>query len=176
MPLILGTAEFNPKGYAGTKCPSKKEITKILHLAWEGGIRTLDCAEAYNCYDPLNPLYTKFHRIWKNRERVTYRRNYYHYKQTEKRLEGITHASVYTLDQLMGLQSAIVPVNLNNTTFTWQMFKTPLYFRSVFDRGLLLKQGYSVRGCLKFVKKFPNDGVIVGVKSAKELEEILKVW
>ncbi len=99
---------------------------------------------------------------------------WYHYKQDEPRLSGLQQASVYNLGQLTGLKDVIVPLNINNVLFAHPLFKRTVYFRSVFDRGRLLKQGYTIKDCLSFVKRHKNDGVIVGVNTEKELQEVLK--
>lgn len=176
MKLILGTAEFHPEGYAGKACPSIKEIIRILNLAWEGGIRTLDTAEAYNNKEVLDKYAGGFGRINKSRYEGISNCDlqYYHYKETEEPRQGITYASVYTKEQLAGLEHVIIPFSINNTLFAGPIYKRPPILRSVFDRGRLLEQGYTVKDCLSFVKRYHTEGVIVGVNSVKELEEILK--
>lgn len=173
MELILGTAEFNPEGYAGKPRPSTKEILRIFNLAWEGGIRTLDCAVDYYCEDALEyALY--FDKMIKSRKLG--RGQWYHYKQTEERIDSVEQASVYTIEQFRGLKKAVVPFNIDNLEFVGLLGTNIVYARSVFDRGRLLEKGYTVKDCLSFVKRHPLAGVIVGVNSVKELEEILKAW
>ena len=182
MNLILGTAEFDPRGYAGKKPLEFKEKVRILNLAWEGGIRLLDTSYAYGYDDELNKYAGGFHKLLKTRD---VRTGFYHYRQDELPVAGVTNASVYTKEQLVGKHEFIVPLSINNTLFgefvlqrshmwngTSQYMGT--YVRSVFDRGRLLKQGYTVKDCLSFVNRHSPTGIIVGVNSVKELEQILK--
>ncbi len=175
MRLILGTAEFGPQPYGeGVKAPPTKiEIVRILNLAWEAGIRTLDTSDQYGT-EPIDSLFVGFDRLFKSRQEKS---AYYHYKQLEEPIKGIKKASVYTPAQVQGLEEAIVPFNINNTTFLGQALPPRTCIRSVFDRGRLLKAGYSVKDCLSFVKRAnAPGGVIVGVNSVKELTQILKAW
>lgn len=171
--LILGTAEFNPAGYAGKPCPSNQEIVRILNRAWEGGVRTLDCADTYGT-ENIEDFFGGFDRINKTRT-CTLPCYWYHYKPDEP-LQAVQKASVYEIEQLAGLDEAIVPMSINNTDFINSCTSCIPYVRSVFDRGRLLDQGYSVRDCLSFVARQKIKGVIVGVNSVKELEEILTAW
>jgi hypothetical protein len=173
--LILGTAEFNKDGYAGKPCPSEKEIVRILNLAWEGGIRTLDCADSYNT-EWVEKYFGGFDRIYKSRNSAS-SAAWYHYRPGEAVKVGIARASVYDIEQLAGLRETIVPFNINNVAFGNVLFlnSAPI-IRSIFDRGRLLEQGYTVRDCLSFVARHHNSGAIVGVNSAKELQEILTAW
>ncbi len=163
--LILGTAEFGHPAYFPH--PSKKEIIKILNLAWRSGITTLDTADTYDT-EALEPIFAGFKQLFKSRRE---KGSFYHYYLEEPRIKGVTRASVYTLEQCKGLKEVIVPFNINNTTFI-DVKCTRLYIRSVFDRGRLLNK-YTVKECLDFVKKKPNEGVIVGVRSIRELKEII---
>lgn len=180
MNLILGTVEFGEVYGEGVReKPSEQEIVRILNLAWEAGIRTLDTAEAYNCYDVVQKYAKSFDKIHKSRNvsKVLNQGYWYHYKQNEARIPDIKQASVYTLDQLRGLERACIPFSINNTTFAEVKCPESLVLRSVFDRGRLLKEGYTVKDCLDFVKRHfleLRPSVIVGVNSVKELEEILK--
>jgi hypothetical protein len=170
--LVLGTAEFGHPDYA--PFPEKKEIVKILNLAWNNGIRLLDTADTYNL-EELEGLFGGFKKLNKSR---TDKEAFYHYKPLESRIEGVKKASVYDLAQLEGLKEAILPLNINNTTFasiSWGM-GTKRYARSVFDKGRLLSEGYSIQNCLDFVKRHPVDGVIVGVRSVDELLQVLNAW
>ncbi len=173
--LILGTAEFGPKPYGeGVQVPpSMSEIIRILNLAYEGGIRVLDCAEGYET-ETLEPYFGGFGRINKNRnQRQTNR--YYHYQPGENPIDTI-FASVYDFEQLASY--SIVPFNINNPLFATRVLNDPnrTIVRSVFDRGRLLKQGFTIKDCLSFVYRHKPQDVIVGVNSVKELEEILLAW
>lgn len=188
--LILGTAEFSPQGYAKASCPSIEEIRKILSLAKEGGINIIDTAEAYSCQEVIRKeakgfcIYTKT-RDWKvslDWGKNELRGILYHYQPYEKPiLLPFVHrwvnlgVSVYDEVQLPEEQRILqIPFNIDNTQFKgcFDKYRT-VFVRSVFNRGKLLKK-YSIKQCLDFVKRHRADGIIVGVKTAKELEEILK--
>lgn len=190
-PLVLGTAEFNPAGYNNDKCPSKKEIVRILNLAWEAGIHTLDCADSYGCNELLGECNQGFTSILKTRDLdkcyqsyfESYPEWYYHYGLDEPVRSSLQYASVYGKWQItQELQKVIIPFNINNTAFRYVEHSCTLrsiYLRSIFDRGRLFKQGYTVKDCLTFAKRFYHpqlSGIIIGVKSVKELEAILKEY
>lgn len=172
IPLILGTSEFGHPDYAPH--PPKQEIVKILNLAWNNGIRWLDTADTYNL-DPLKGLFGGFRQLFKSR---VAKDCFYHYKPNEARLEGLEKASVYDLEQIEGLKEVIFPLNINNTTFSSIKFSMAkkYYARSVFGKGSLLEEGYSVKDCLDFVKRHPVNGIVVGVRSLRELDQILEVY
>lgn len=176
MNLILGTAEFNPEGYAGKPCPSTKEIVRILNLAWEAGICRLDTAQDYNNSELLASLAQPFSQIYKCRDKSLHSA-FYHYKQDETAFR-CCNASIYTFDQAHAVvDNLIVPFNISRTEFNPLNFQNKVvYARSVFERGRLLKMGYTVKDCLSFVKRHGFDGIIVGVCKEKELKEILKAW
>jgi aryl-alcohol dehydrogenase-like predicted oxidoreductase len=95
-------------------------------------------------------------------------------------------ASIYLESQLMDAIKFIpkisviqAPLNLRETWIVSYMpmlkrLGIKLHVRSVFKRGQLLSGGYTVKECLDFVKKHNVDGIIIGVNSAKELQEILE--
>lgn len=189
--FILGTAEFAPEGYGGKRGLPLAEIRSILACAKEGGITLLDTAESYGCQDVIRReakgfcVYTKT-RNWK----VTLdwgdnelRGILYHYEPKEQEVPlPFIHrwvnlgVSVYEQHQLPENKLRIlqIPFNLENQAFK-ECFTSyrNLFVRSVFGRGELLKT-HSVKECLDFVKAYRPDGIIVGVNSARELEEILK--
>lgn len=190
VPLVLGTAEFNPEGYNGVKV-EEEEAVRIFSLAREAGIHLLDTAESYNCHDLIKycakgfSVYTKTRNwrvnlAWGDNE---LRGILYHYGFLEERRElPFIHrwvnlgASVYLPAQLPDERMRIiqVPFNIDDCRFinVFETYRT-VFVRSVFNRGKLLEK-YSVKECLDFVQKYRPDGVIVGVKNVKELEEILK--
>jgi len=179
-PLILGTAEFGtePYGEGATEVLSDFEIHRILSLAWEAGIRILDTAEAYHT-EGVDYLFSGFHRFEKGKSlgRATFEIDYFYHYGVEEPNKGVKFASIYRPEQLEGLKRVIVPMNLNNTTFIHGCsLANEVYARSVFDRGRLFKDGWTVKDCLDFVKRQRVNGIIVGVNSVKELEEILRVY
>ncbi len=191
--LILGTAEFNPTGYAGESAPSLKEIKAILSLAREGGINMIDTAPSYNCEDLIAMeakgfcIYTKT-RDW--RVKLDWGDNelrgiLYHYGLGEQIVNmPFIHrwvnigSSVYCKDQLPLNHKQIlqIPFNIIQQQFKgcFNNYRT-VFVRSVFARGDALKN-HSVKECLDYVKQYRPDGVIIGVQSAKELNQILKAW
>lgn len=191
MKLILGTAEFHPLGYMGMPIVPIQEIRKIISCAKEGGINMIDTAEAYSCHDVIRKeakgfcIYTKT-RDWKvnlDWGENELRGILYHYSQEEEPVElPFIHrwvnlgVSVYTPYQLPENKARIlqIPFNIENTTFIncFEDYRT-IYVRSVFGRGKLIEK-YGIQDCLKFVEGFRPDGIIVGVQTTKELEEILK--
>lgn len=194
MNLILGTAEFNPEGYAGQPPIERSEIRKILACAKEGGINILDTAESYNCHSILKEdakgfcIYTKtrdwrVHLDWGENE---LRGILYHYKPGEPLIElPYVHrwvnlgVSVYDRAQLPENKLRIieVPFNIQNNDFgdVFDTYRT-VFVRSIFGRGELLQNGYNVYDCINYVRSYRPDGMIVGVKNTKELEMILKAY
>lgn len=170
--LVLGTAEFGKAyGEGTTEKPSEDEIDKLLSLAWDNGIHCLDVADSYG-YEADED----FQVLFKSRE-LNNPVHFYHYHPGEPN-RGVKKASVYEVDQLTGLEAAIIPANLNNMEFLSVQSAWPplVYIRSPFDRGRLLKQGHSVRDCLAFVHSIICEGVIIGVNKVSELEEIINIW
>lgn len=195
--LILGTAEFGPTPYGhGIKEPvSLNDIRMIMNCAKRGGIEILEGAEAYKCDEVLQDL--NFDLIYKvdhpySLDRVLDRTGrtslmglLIHQHDIERKSQSVfpdrrvlyTGSSVYSHKQLLGTEQMIeVPLNMNSREFETSTAPCKLV-RSVFGRGQLLQEGRTVKECLDYVKSIKNvHGVIVGVNSVKELEEILKAW
>lgn len=192
-PLILGTAEFNPEGYNKQPRVNILEIKRILSCAKEAGINIIDTAESYNCQEIIKKfakgfcIYTKT-RDWKvtlNWGDNELRGILYHYVPNEPQVKlPYIHkwvnlgVSIYNFEQLPENKLRIlqVPFNINNTQFQYcfNQFRT-VFIRSIFGNGRLLKK-YFIKDCIRFIKQQPIEGVIVGVRSVKELEEILKAY
>ncbi len=189
--LVLGTAEFNPAGYNGEAPPSLAEIKRIFALAREAGINLLDTASSYNCYEVIKNEARGFSIYTKTRDWIIpldwgdneLRGILYHYQpgEDEKELPFVHRwvnlgVSVYDPLQLPTNKLRIlqVPLNLGNPQFAnvFTDYRT-VFVRSVFARGQLLKE-HSIKECLEYVAQFRPDGIIIGVKTVKELEEILK--
>jgi hypothetical protein len=192
--LILGTASFGPVPYGAgvTKRIDLMEIEYILKAAKYGGIDMLEGSELYGCDEVLSD---KFELIYKvkhpysiSKAMVNLKRNrlmglLYHHHQASKS-QDMKHypnvdyvgASVYDFKQLTGQEEMIeVPLNIEDTRFANITAPCKLV-RSVFGRGELLKK-YTVKECLAFVKNNPTvQGVIVGVNSLKEMNEVLEAW
>ena len=193
MRLILGTAELNPDGYAGFSQPSMKEIVKIFACAKEAGINIIDTAESYNCQHIIKELAKGFCIYTKTRDwKVTLdwgdnelRGILYHYRpgEVETKLPFVHRwvnlgVSVYDYEQLPEDVNRIiqVPFNWNNRSFEscFNRYRT-VFVRSIFDRGELLKK-FSVKEVLWWVKQRRPDGIIVGVKTSRELGEIARAY
>lgn len=174
--LILGTAEFNPKGYGGKPPIEKREILRILACAHNNGIKLLDTADTYGT-EALEPYFVGFGKLFKSRTAMS---AFYHYQPLESPIEGLKMASVYEIEQMDGLNSVIAPLNIDDTRFLeYHLTIAPrptFYARSVFGRGRLLDMGYTVKDCIDFVKRQSIEGIIVGVNTVAELEEILKAY
>lgn len=193
MKLILGTASFGPKAYGLCTEPiSLNTIRAIMECAKHGGITTLEGAEAYGCNNVLNEyfdlIYKVTHpysldRVLNNLGRQRLLGLMYHHGYTTKSQSYKQHpnldyfgASVYNRGQITGQETMVeVPLNLENREF--EKVEAPCKLvRSVFGRGELLKK-YSVKECLDYVRSIPNiHGVVIGVNTVGELEEILKEW
>jgi hypothetical protein len=192
--LILGTASFGPVPYGAgvTKRIDLMEIEYILKAAKYGGIDILEGSELYGCDEVLSD---KFELIYKVKHPYTInkvlrdvKRNrlmglLYHHSQNSraqdvKRYPNVDYsgASIYDSKQLTSQEEMIeVPLNIEDIRFANTIVPCKLV-RSVFGRGELLKK-YSVQECLDFVKNNPTiHGVIVGVNSLKEMNEILEAW
>lgn len=194
MKLILGTAEFGPKAYGTATEPIPlAEVEKIFRIAYKGGIETLEGAESYKCDTLLqntafNVIYKVTHPynldgILKRLQRTRLTGLLYHHgfiTPSQMPLQDVRidyrGSSVYSHKQILGSEDIIeVPLNIENTEFE-KVGATVKLVRSVFGRGELLKK-YSVKDCLDFIKKNSTvHGVVVGVNSGRELEEILKYW
>lgn len=190
--LILGTANWNPQGEKGYPIVPISEIQKILDCAKEAGILMIDTAESYNTHDIIKKyakgfcIYTKtrdwrVHLDWGENE---LRGILYHYTMDEDRIElPFIHrwinlgSSVYELHQLPTEVTRIVEVPMSIYV---QQFKEifgefrTIFVRGIFARGKLLKEGYTVKNCLDYVKQFRPDGIIVGPETVKEFEEIVR--
>lgn len=172
--LIIGTSEFGIDGYADLPRIPDMEIIRILNKAWENGVRMLDCADTYGT-DHIQGLFSGFECLNKTRRLPLLSKLYFHYKPGEAPI-FVELASVYDPEQIPGLKKAVVPMSLNDTRFCNVKHLEKIYARSVFDRGRLLESGYTIKDCLSFVMRQDVDGIIVGVRSVTELEQVLKSW
>lgn len=179
MKLILGTAEFGKAYGEGIKeKPSFSEVRAILKYAITHGIDTLDTADSYGC-EYLADYFLPFKVITKTRDVAKLGENIlYHYLPYESSLPLLWGASIYNMEQFdINLRMVQVPYNLEYREFMGTFHKGPLvYVRSIFKRGELLKKGYTVSECLRFVMKQPVDGIIVGINKLDELKEIIEEW
>ena len=194
MKLILGTAEFGPTPYGTAKEPiALAEIDGILKMAHHAGIEILEGAESYKCDAVLqNPKFDIIYKVQSpfSLDRILGRINkshlmgllYHHTYETKGQMPYndirviYRGSSVYKHQQILGSEEMIeVPLNLENREFE-HTFAPVKIVRSVFGRGELLKK-YTIKECLDFVKSNPTvHGVVIGVNSKQELEEILKNW
>ncbi len=196
--LILGTAQFGQDyGIKHDEQPSEQEIEKIAQVAWTGGIRTIHTSWQYNLPKICDAIFDQFEKIEKDRN---YPETFNWHDGDNIRTVGI---SAYNPDEIKTIVFDIcVPVNVLDKR--WLGLKHPNYkliARSVFLQGLLLMwilpqwvsqeaskkiEGFhAIHGKMKlrpyeaalgYVLGLEEvDHVIVGVNSAKQLEELLEV-
>ena len=196
MKLILGTANFGGQ-YGYGESPSLAEIERILTVAADAGIEYIDTAPAYNCDYAYNgfrvitktPFYylgVRYHAVLEH--------------DPDGRLIAAKEAktlgwvdkfgiSIYTVEQMQkalhGNPDIIqLPMNIADNRFIPYLPELhkrgiEVHARSVFLQGALLTgrglPKYTAAQCLAFVLAQDVDGVIVGVNTAEQLQELVKV-
>ena len=197
MKLILGTAQFGSNyGIKQDGQPSPHEIDRILKTARRAGIDKVDTAPAYgNMVD-----FDGFKIITKTP--YSGMKDYYAllHHNPYGRIEDIIFAkklgfvekvgiSVYTPEQLERVIDQIdivqIPLNLADNRFIPYLPELhrrgiEIHARSAFLQGALLIGAYglpqcTVADCLGFVLAQDVDGVVVGVNTAEQLQELVKV-
>ena len=192
--LILGTAQFGSEyGIKQDGKPSEAEIERIAHIAKGAGIRTIFTAPAYKCDDIVAKYFSDFEVIEKigNTQEFKYGERF-----------GL---SVYDIHELMPMAShhsiLNIPLNVFDNRFLFltefkKRYGLEVHARSVFLQGLLLMEnppiareqvdefhracGVSrvtpVQAALGYVLGIHGiDGVVIGVNSAEQLSELVKV-
>jgi aryl-alcohol dehydrogenase-like predicted oxidoreductase len=194
MKLILGTANFGGQ-YGHGASPSLAEIERILNVAADAGIEYIDTAPAYNC----DYAYNGFKVITKTPFDFG---DYYALLEhdpdgdmgaaTAAKTLGFVEkcgASIYTPERMMkvlhGKPDIIqLPMNIADNRFIPYLTElhkrgVEVHARSVFLRGALLTgrklPKFTAAQCLAFVLAQDVDGVIVGVNTAEQLQELVKV-
>ena len=196
MKLILGTAQFGSNyGIKRDGQPSPPEIDRILKTARRAGINKVDTAPAYsNTVD-----FDGFKIITKtpyNLQDCYALLQHDPYGDIEEiagfKILGFTEKigiSVYTPEQLERVIDQIdivqIPLNLADNRFIPYLPELrrrgiEIHARSAFLQGALLIGAYglpqcTVSDCLGFVLSRDVDGVVVGVNTADQLQELIKV-
>ena len=196
MKLILGTANFGG-AYGYGESPSLAEIERILNVAADAGIEYIDTAPAYNC----DYAYNGFKVITKTP--FDYGDRYYHallehnpdgelcdaMEAKEYGWVDKVGISIYTVEQM---QKALhgdpdiiqLPMNIADNRFIPYLPElhkrgVEVHARSVFLQGALLEgrgvPKFTAEQCLAFTLAQDVDGVIVGVNTAEQLQELVKV-
>ena len=201
MKLILGTANFGG-AYGYGESPSLAEIERILNVAADAGIEYIDTAPAYNCGYAYNgfKVIQKTPVPWYN---IDYLMNNYAVLEhdpdgtmaqpQEAKNYGLilrAGASVYTVEQMQRFLQykpdiLQVPMNIADNRFIPHLPELhkrgiEVHARSVFLQGALLEgrfnlPEYTAEQCLAFTLAQDVDGVVVGVNTAEQLQELVKV-
>lgn len=196
--LILGTAQFGSNyGIKHDGQPSEKEIEKIARVAWDGGIRFIHTSWLYRLSKTCETIFSEFGWIIKHESRSGYfnfinRLGYSAYNISEIP----SHPDL----EIIQLPVNVLTPNLENIR-KLKATNFEIHARSVFLQGLLLmeelpkwisveaesmirafhltcnKEGLQYyEAALGWVLGLEEiDKVIVGVNSAKQLEELLSV-
>ena len=194
MKLILGTANFGGQ-YGYGESPSLAEIERILNVAADVGIEYIYTAPAYsNTVDfgqfkqiQKTPYWGEAYALLQHDPDGSLgppaRAKYLGYVQKY----GI---SVYTPEQMKKaarypIDIIQVPCNIADNRFIPYLPElkkrgVEVHARSVFLQGALLEgrfgfRKFTVQECLGFVLAQDFDGVVVGVNSAEQLQELLEV-
>ena len=194
MKLILGTANFGGQ-YGYGESPSLAEIERILTVAADAGIEYIDTAPAYNCDYAYNgfkviqktPFWGEAYALLQHDPDgdmgVPMRAKYLNLVKKF----GI---SIYTVEQMQeALHSTPdiiqLPMTIADNRFIPYLPELhkrgiEVHARSVFLQGALLEgkfnlPKYTAEQCLAFVLSQDVDGVVVGVNTAEQLQELVKV-
>lgn len=190
--LILGTAQFGSNyGIKKDGQPSIPETEKIARIAWDAGIRVIHTSWQYP-FDGIEYFY-KFNKIEKDAGDP----DYYWWD----RGMGISIYGPESEEYLDGFDSIQFPLNILDTRCLRLKKKVPFIARSVFLQGLLLMdelprwisdsasesiglfQAMARLSDLEYYEAALGwvlgldeiDHVIVGVNSAEQLEQLVKV-
>ena len=186
--LSIGTANFG-KEYNGI-CVSAKDADKILNFAWDIGIRSLDCATAYNWY--FGDTNKDFEVTLKMREDdgwcgplpdilMAHRSEEWEWLIGKGKFTyGV---SVYEPNEVGFIESYSnnltvlqCPYSIYDRRFEpyfafWHRAGVQIQVRSVFLRGKILDK-VRVKDCMIFPLLNPNvDKMIIGVDSLDQLKQ-----
>ena len=194
MKLILGTANFGGQ-YGHGASPSLAEIERILNVAADAGIEYIDTAPAYNC----DYAYNGFKVITKTPFDYIDRYALLDHDpdgnmfvvRAAKRVGFVKKIgiSIYTPEQMRAalyypLDIIQLPMNIADNRFIPYLPELhkrgiDVHARSVFLQGALLTgrkvPKFTAEQCLAFVLAQDVDGVVVGVNTAEQLQELVKV-
>lgn len=188
MRVILGTANFGEEyGWSQTKA---REVHKIMDKALDLGIDTIETAYDYHCLDTLCERKKDFNFIFKADTEGQFREaedslgfvaRMKHHPPFYKGWEGIS-----MLDPSEPFDADVklveIPYNIVDQRFgEYVISESEIIARSVFIQGLAFKMPdfhgipfYHL--CWNFVRNNPNiDGVVVGVDTAAQLEDIFRI-
>ena len=198
MKLILGTANFyHEYGINGVQL-RHSEIDRILDTAREAGIEYIDTAPAYlnrwNDWDMLHvPDFTGFKMIqktpWQGRAWALLQHNPDGIPPARNELVENVGISIYTVEQMQAalhypIDIIQLPMNIADNRFIPYLPElhkrgVEVHARSVFLQGALLTgrkvPKFTAEQCLAFVLAQDVDGVVVGVNTAEQLQELVNV-
>ncbi len=198
--LILGTASFGHSyGIKDDPIPSEQELEKISRVAWDGGIRAIHTSWQYGCDKIVEAIFNEFEVIRKEKEDPRYFTwgNKLGYSIYATKEEEIFSGEV----EMLMIPINILDSRFLSMTKRCREFGWTIIARSVFLQGLLLmdelplwikgevetmtntfqmvckNEGWEYyEAALGYVLSFDEvDWVIVGVNSAKQLEQLLTV-
>lgn len=185
MKIFVGTANWGQEyGISHVKVP-REEIDRILTVADAHGCG-IETAYDYNCMDALRGLGDQFTVIFKGDDEA----HFHEAKETIGRIikmkhhppyDKWDHRSVYNLED-HSWDMCEFPYNIVDQRFGKRIEEYGYNIaRSVFIQGLAFQMPdfhgipfYHL--CWNFVRNNPNiDGIVVGVDSAAQLEDILNI-
>ena len=196
MKLILGTAQFGSNyGIKQDGQPSLPEIDRILKTARRAGITKVDTAPAYSNtvdFDQFKVITKTPYNLQDCYALLQHDPNGDIEEIAGFKILGFTKKigiSVYTPEQLERVIDQIdivqIPLNLADNRFMPYLPELrrrgiEIHARSAFLQGALLIGAYGlpqckVADCLGFVLAQDVDGVVVGVNTAEQLQELIKV-
>ena len=194
--LILGTASFGSDyGIKHDGQPSERELEHIARTAWDGGIRVIHTSWQYNLPKICEAIFSEFEWMIKD--------THPEYFEWNGRM-GLSVYSLEEIQEFDGNVDMLqIPVNILDGRFKYHKFHPTwtVIARSVFLQGLLLMDKWPewIRGDSRFtLRRFKEacivhnlqpyeaalgyvlglyeiDLVIVGVNSAKQLEQLIAV-
>lgn len=189
MKLALGTAAFGQDyGINNDGQPSPLHIERILQLARQAGIDTVDTAPAYHCQVDFDGF--------KVVQKTPYQGKCYALLQHDPDAAPVFHdgikcgISVYTPAQLkralmFPVEIVQFPLNIADGRFLrflpeLRQRGIEIHVRSVFLQGALLSGAFglpqlTVQECLGYVLAQDVDRVVVGVNSVAQLRGLLEV-
>ena len=185
--LSIGTANFG-KEYNGVHV-QPKEVEKILAFAWDLGIRSLDCAVAYewDWNDVAEDFRVTFkvtvenRGIREGRAHWLMAHDYRAWNAAKLRIDGLSMYETKENAFFYAQRPKVVqcPYSIYDrrfeTYFTkWNEWDTEVQVRSIFLRGKILKDEREIdpMHCMVFPLLNPNvDKVIIGVESLDQLKQ-----
>lgn len=198
--LILGTAQFGSDyGIKHDGQPSYDEIRKIAKIAWNSGVRTIHTSWQYGLSEETKTIFSIFEKIEKDRMYPSM----FHYRGL-RGLSLYDPPSIGALDAVAyEMPVNVLDRRFHNFMLACKKVGLQIHARSVFLQGLLLMELSKIPfwvndHALSQIEKFhiackekglelyegalgwvlgqeELDGVIIGVNSASQLEQLLGV-